>query len=306
MPVKQVQHTFSRQADFYYKGTWLQLIRLPTLSGTITPVLAGTGLAASVGDVRLDLFIVYLASALMIQMAINILNDYDDFHHGQESFKWQYCHEVNATDKIPMHLIPIVVTILITIAGINGLWLAKESNYLVLVIGAISIFAGIKYTRGRRPFAAIALGEVIAFIFLGIVVPTLAYVVQTNELSLDILLVSFPFGLLIMSMVLTNNIRDIEKDASVRMTLAILLGRRRAVQLLALVFLTTYLAVILLILLRIVSPITLGTLIAVPACLKVLALFRRKRSNEAEMNAMKWAAIHHLIFGILFATSLWL
>lgn len=175
----------------------------------------------------------------------------------------------------------------------------------MLIIGAISIFAGIKYTRGRRPFAAIALGEVIAFIFLGIVVPTLAYVVQTNEVSLEIILVSFPFGFLIITMVLTNNIRDIGKDAPVRMTLAILLGRRRSVQLLALVFLATYLTVIILILLRIVSPIALCTFFALPACLKVLSLFTKKVPKTSEIKAMKWAAIHHLTFGILFATSLW-
>src|SRR5690625_6716823 len=59
-----------------------------------------------------------------------------------------------------------------------------------------------------------------------------AYVVKSNSLNFSIILLSIPFATLIASMILTNNIRDIEKDRHFRKTIAIYLGRKNAVSLL--------------------------------------------------------------------------
>src|SRR5699024_6962346 len=107
--------------------------------------------------------------------------------------------------------IPYMAGFLLVIAISIGAWLAIESSLWLLPIGVISIFAGIKYSLGTHSFSAIGLGECIAFIFLGIVVTVLGYVVQGHPLNSDIIMLALPFALLIAAMILTNNIRDIKK-----------------------------------------------------------------------------------------------
>ncbi|GFZ89954.1 hypothetical protein GCM10010978_31370 [Compostibacillus humi] len=56
---------------FVSKLSWLQIVRPLTFSGTISPILAGTGLASLHGEVRLDLLIVLIAAALCVQISAN-------------------------------------------------------------------------------------------------------------------------------------------------------------------------------------------------------------------------------------------
>src|SRR5690625_7685726 len=63
---------------YVYKGSWIQLFRPLTLTGTLSPVLVGTAFAAKSGTIRLDIFLAILMAALFIQSSTNVLNDYYD------------------------------------------------------------------------------------------------------------------------------------------------------------------------------------------------------------------------------------
>jgi len=88
------------------------------------------------------------------------------------------------------------------------------------------MITGIKYSAGKHSLATLGLGEVVVFLFLGVVVTTLAFFVQTNIVLHYVIALSCIFGLLIATMILTNNIRDIKKDTGHRITIAVLLGVR--------------------------------------------------------------------------------
>ncbi|WP_025039038.1 hypothetical protein [Geobacillus sp. FW23] len=57
-----------------YRFSWLHLMRPPTWSGTISPVLAATALAAKKGAVRIEVLLAMLAASVLIQSAVNMLN----------------------------------------------------------------------------------------------------------------------------------------------------------------------------------------------------------------------------------------
>lgn len=173
-----------------------------------------------------------------------MLNDYFDFLNGQDYEKWLLIDENHELTRIKLTDIPKVACLLTGIASITGIWLALQTNLWIIPIGIMSIAAGIKYSAGKRSFAAIALGEVTAFVCLGIIVTTVAYFIQTNHLTLNILLVSIVFGLLIVTMILTNNIYDIVKDEPHRITLAILLGKKHALYLLVVIMILLYSTII--------------------------------------------------------------
>lgn len=66
-----------------------------------------------------------------------------------------------------------------------GLWLAVNSSLWLLILGTISIFASYKYSAGKHSFSANGLGEIVAAIFLGTVVTTIAYVVHGYSLNVQ-------------------------------------------------------------------------------------------------------------------------
>src|SRR5699024_3398589 len=134
----------------------------------------------------------------------------------------------------------------------------------------------------------------------------LSYIVQGYTLDFTIAAASLPFAFVIASMILTNNIRDIEKDHTFRKTLATILGRTRAVQLLTALLALHYLTVLAQILAVIVPSSSIIVLLALPAAGRLRWSFRKGASRHDELSGMKWAAWHHWAFGLLFALGVWL
>src|SRR5699024_4874031 len=292
--------------SYHFRGSWLQLIRPLTLTGTLTPILVGTAFAAKSAPIRWDLFLALLVAAMLIQAAMNMLNDYVDFQNGQDREKWMQKRSMNSILSQTYEAISYMAGFLLVIGISIGAWLAIESSWWLLPIGVISIFAGIKYSLGTHSFSAIGLGECIAFIFLGIVVTVLGYVVQGHPLNSDIIMLALPFALLIAAMILTNNIRDIKKDVPFRKTIAISLGKKRSIRLLAIILASTYATMGILIILEIVPVLGLFTLFALPFAFRLLYAFRKHAPNEEMQQVMKWAALHHWVFGILYAIVMWM
>src|SRR5690625_2559048 len=292
--------------SYQFRGSWFQLIRPLTLTGTLTPILVGTAFAAKAAPIRWDLFFALLIAAMLIQATTNMLNDYFDFQNGQDKEKWLQQTNTNSIFSPTYEAIPYMAGFLLVISISIGAWLAIESSLWILPIGIISILAGIKYSLGTHSFSAIGLGECIAFIFLGIVVTVLGYVVQGHALNGDIIMLALPFALLIAAMILTNNIRDIKKDLPFRKTIAILLGQNQFIRLLTIILTSTYAIMGVLIILGIVPVLGLLTLFALPFAFRLLYAFRKHAPNEEMQQVMKWAALHHWVFGILYAIVMWI
>ncbi len=288
----------------YYKHSWWQLIRPMTLTGTIAPILVGTGFAKMTGAIYFEALIALLTACILIQVATNMLNDYYDFKHGQDPEKWT-ANKTSSNQMMHHQVLPVAIVILV-IASIIGLWLASMTTYWVIPVGIIGILAGYRYSAGKHSFSAIGLGEVIGIIFLGITTTVLAYVVQGNTITIEIILLSIPFAALIASMILTNNIRDIKKDVPFRKTVAILIGRKKAVTLLLLLLLVAYLSVTFMIFIGILPWIAGFVYLGTPIAVKLLYVYRSDATQQEKMSGMKWVARHYWAFGLIFTIALWL
>jgi 1,4-dihydroxy-2-naphthoate octaprenyltransferase len=109
-----------------------------------------------------------------------------------------------------------------------GVYLIVVAGWLLLVIGAASILAGVAYTGGPKPYGYEGLGELFVFLFFGIVAVTGSYYVQTTHLRWEAFALAVPVGLLASGILVVNNIRDIDSDRRAgKRTLAVKLGRRR-------------------------------------------------------------------------------
>lgn len=291
---------------YFYRNSWIQLIRPMTLTGALTPILVGTGFAAINGTIRFDIFFALLLSALLVQSATNMLNDYYDFRYGQDKEKWITAQDCDTKHGPAYRYIPYMAGGILSLAIVIGLWLAMESSMWIILVGTLGIAAGIKYSAGSTSFSSIGMGETVAFLFLGPVVTALAYTVQGNMLDFKIIVISLPFALLIASMILTNNIRDLKKDLGFRRTLANMLGKANAVKLLAGLLSLAYVTVILLVIFRVLPFTALSVVLASAFAIRLLYSFRKDAERVEEIGGMKLVALHHWTFGLLFAVGIWI
>jgi len=115
------------------------------------------------------------------------------------------------------------------IAVAAGAYLVAVAGWELLLVGAVSILAGVLYTGGPRPYGYEGLGELFVFLFFGVVAVAGTYFVQAEELRWEAVALGVPVGLLAAAILVVNNIRDVDTDRRAgKRTLAVKLGRERA------------------------------------------------------------------------------
>lgn len=272
------------KSDYHYHSDWFRIIRPVTLTASIMPVTVGTLLAAQFTDFSITLYIVLLITSVLIQAAVNMLNDYFDFMKGQEEGKW---HDVNTSNSrfTPLYSqVPFVSISIVAVVSLLTLWLAAESSYWIIPLGIIGFILGYHYSAGIHSLSSLGLGEIAGAICLGPLPVVIAILVHGVPFSWEMLLYSLPFALLMGTMVLTNNIRDIKKDSSTRKTVAIRIGKKKAVYLLSGLLALTYISSLLIY-------ASLWVLLSLPLAIVLIQRFYQTDGP----NPMGIAGKHHML-----------
>ena len=208
---------------------WFMAARPRTLPAAIAPVGVGTSLAAAEGAFRPLAFAAALIGSVFIQIGTNLSNDYSDARRGADSEDRLGPVRVTAGGLLPPRRVLVGTYIAFGIALAAGLYLTTVAGIELLVVGLVSILAGVLYTGGPRPYGYEGLGELFVFLFFGVVAVAGSYFVQTEALSWEAVALSVPVGLLAAAILVVNNVRDIDTDRRVgKRTLAVKLGRERA------------------------------------------------------------------------------
>jgi 1,4-dihydroxy-2-naphthoate octaprenyltransferase len=169
-----------------------------------------------------------IIGALFIQIGTNLSNDYSDARRGADTDDRLGPVRVTAGGLVPPKYVLYATWIAFGIAALAGIYLIVEAGWQLLIVGAASIVAGVLYTGGPKPYGYEGLGEVFVFLFFGVVAVSGSYFVQTETLPLEAVLLSIPVGLLACSLLMVNNIRDIDTDRRAnKRTLAVRLGREK-------------------------------------------------------------------------------
>jgi 1,4-dihydroxy-2-naphthoate octaprenyltransferase len=127
------------------------------------------------------------------------------------------------------------------VAVLVGVYLIAVAGWVLLAIGAASILAGVLYTGGPRPYGYEGLGELFVFLFFGVVAVSGSFFVQLKHLRWEAFALAVPVGLLAASILVINNIRDVDTDRRAgKRTLAVRLGRPRTRVLFALMVYGAY------------------------------------------------------------------
>jgi 1,4-dihydroxy-2-naphthoate octaprenyltransferase len=195
----------------------------------------------------------------------------------------------------------LLVTLLLLLSSIAlGLWLVRLTDIVVLVAGALCFFFGIIYSWGPIPLNHGPYGEIASGFFYGALIPfILAYIndpagLLTYSLSWETVSASLSvapaFGQLLLAVLpfcltagimLANNICDVGHDVTAgRYTLAFYL-KKYALYLFALLYYAAYLSVIVMVIFRYVSPLSLLLLATlIPVQKNINAFFRTQVKAE--------------------------
>ena len=140
---------------------------------------------------------------------------------------------------------------------------------------------------------------------MGLIIILISFFIQTGNVTLGSLLISGPTSILIGTILMANNIRDLTDDkAHGRKTLAILLGHKRAVSFLTGMLALSYLWLLGLISCGLLSYWALLVFASLPRALQAIKGFKGKTTAEQMMPAMVATAQTNTIFGLLLVLAL--
>jgi len=211
---------------------WLQGARPRTLPAALSPVIAGTGLAAYAGAWD-DLHSVWwrallaLVVAVALQVGVNYANDYSDGIRGTDADRVGPLRLTGSGLARPQ-AVKAAAFACFGLAAAAGLALAAATAWWLVAVGALCIVAAWFYTGGQRPYGYAGLGEVMVFVYFGLVAVNGTAYVQTRSWTWGALWASVGIGALACALLAANNLRDIPGDtAAGKVTLAVRLGDRR-------------------------------------------------------------------------------
>ncbi len=288
------------------KNILWRLFRPHTLTASFVPVLIGSALAyLDSAHLHLGLLGAMLTASVLIQAATNMFNEYYDFKRGLDTAESVGIAGAITNDGIKANTVLYLALACLAVATLLGAYICISSNWCVALIGAVCMAVGYLYTGGPYPIAYTFLGELFAGTFMGTGIVLLSYFIQTGTVTLNCFLISVPSFLLTGAILMSNNIRDLDGDQkNGRHTLAILLGHERAVKFLGGMLILSFLWIIGLVLLQLITPWTLLVLSGIPKASNAVRSFKGKTLPIEMMPGMKDVALTNTIFGLLLTAGL--
>lgn len=284
---------------------WWQLMRPHTLTAAFVPVMLGTALALPLTTINASLFAAMLIASLLIQAATNMFNEYYDYKRGLDHEESVGIGGAIVRNGVKPHVVLNLGFAFFGIALLLGLYITLNTSWWIAAIGLISMAAGYLYTGGPIPIAYTPFGELTAGLFMGVVIILISFFIQTGFINHTSVYVSVPISILIATILLSNNIRDLDGDKeNGRKTLAILLGRNKAIVLLAVMFSVSYIWILALVLFMQASPLLLLTFLSIPKAIKAVRGFIGQTLPIQMLPAMKATAQTNTFFGLLLSIGL--
>jgi 1,4-dihydroxy-2-naphthoate polyprenyltransferase len=288
---------------------WVNGARPRTLVASVAPVVVGT---AAAGRASVWRTLAALAVGLGLQVGVNFANDYQDGMRGIDTEERQGPLRLTSSGVASPRSVLFAALVSIAVAGVAGLALAVATSLWLIPIGAAAMLALWFYSGGPRPYGSLGLGEVMVFVFFGLMATAGTAYVQVERIPGSAWWSSAAIGFLAVAILEANNVRDISTDSVAgKRTLAVRLGQRRARALYRALVVAAFATIVLGVATDIVeagyglSQWALITLAAWP-----LAIGPVEAVGSAEGRALVPVLVGtaqlQLVFGALLALGLWL
>jgi 1,4-dihydroxy-2-naphthoate octaprenyltransferase len=206
---------------------------------------------------------------------------------------------------VPPRQVLVATYVAFGAAVLFGIYLIATAGWELLLIGVASILAGVLYTGGPRPYGYEGLGEVFVFLFFGVAAVAGSYFAQVEQWDWEAFALSVPVGLLAASLLVVNNVRDMETDRRAgKRTLAVRLGRRRTRVLYAAMVLVAFAAVPVVWLAGDLDAWLLLSWLVLPIALRLIKTVREHADGPTLNHALAGTALMELLFCVLLSVGL--
>ncbi len=216
---------------------WISAIRPRTLPLSVAGIVVASFLAYYNGYFDALLCSLAILATLSLQILSNLANDYGDGMKGtdnEERIGPERAIQSGAISPDEM-MHGIKLNILISIFLIIALiFRAFRSEYILyafifLILGGLALYAAMRYTIGQTPYGYKALGDLMVFVFFGLVSVIGCYFLYAKTIDHLVILPAIIVGLLSTAVLNLNNMRDIDSDKnSGKITVAGKLGFKNA------------------------------------------------------------------------------
>ena len=205
---------------------WWRGARPRTLGVGLVPVAVGV---AAAGHVVVWRLLAALVVAAGLQIGVNFANDYFDGVRGVDTAGRLGPPRLTASGAVSPRAVLVAALVCLGLAAMSGLALALATTpALILVVGALALGAALLYSGGPRPYAGLGLGELMVFLFFGLMATCGSAYVMVETVPAAAWWGGAVMGFLAVAVLVANNLRDIPTDEeSGKRTLAVRLGDRR-------------------------------------------------------------------------------
>jgi len=208
---------------------WTAGARPRTLPLAVAPVIVGAAAAYALGSFDLVIAALALVVALALQVGVNYANDYSDGIRGTDDVRVGPMRLTGSGAAKPQQ-VKDAAFLSFGLASLAGLIIVILTGmWWMLAVGAACVLAAWWYTGGSKPYGYRGLGEIMVFIFFGLVATLGTTWAMAAQLSVAAVLGAVSSGLIASALLMANNVRDIPTDTEAgKVTLAVRLGERRA------------------------------------------------------------------------------
>ncbi|MCH5138544.1 1,4-dihydroxy-2-naphthoate octaprenyltransferase [Clostridiaceae bacterium UIB06] len=248
---------------------WLRAARPFSLTASIIPVTVGAVFAAKESEFQLMYYLLSLLAAVLLQASSNMLNDYDDFVNKVDTKESGSSSGIIFENLLTPEELSKGGRLLLTLGCMLGLFLALKKGPFILILGTIGALSGYFYTGKPLMLKYRGLGAPLIFIIFGPLMTLGGYFVQLQRVSINVLVLSIPVGLLTTAILHANDIRDIYHDKKARIkTLSIMIGKTNSYYIYYALLSLSYVSVLAMTYYRVTPIWSLLCLITLPTALK--------------------------------------
>lgn len=284
-------------------GDWIAATRPRTLSMAIAPVAVGVGAAHAAEGFHLAIALLALGVAVLLQMGVNVANDYSDGIRGTDADRTGPRRITSSTAVDPTRVRTVAI-VLLGLGAAAGVALAIVSQqWWLLLVGAVCVALAWLYTGGPRPYGYYGLGELVAFLVFGMIAVNGTVLATLGRWTEDSLVLGAAMGCFAAALMLVNNLRDVDSDrAAGKRTVPTLIGRIASKVLYGILMLVPFGILAIYALALAYGPFVLLVLVVAVPAVVIVAMARTTRDY---VTALGLTSLTTLLYGLGTAVALW-
>ena len=285
------------------------LVQIQTIIISALPYIIGSVMASYYyHNFNLVYSLWLFLAVICFHLAVNGHNQYTDYARYKQNHITSY-NNILEKFNITKSWARKIIIILTLISAIIGTILSIKVGWIILLIGILSYLIGYCYSGGPYPILKTPFGEPASGITMGYNITFLGlYINMYNVHPFDnffwakAIIIAGPAIFVIANVMLANNICDVAEDVKIgRKTLPYYTGRKTALTILCCYYVLAYIFLILVIVLKYLPVITLGSLLTIPLVYHITKTFVKNPHKESTFTGILVNVLLVLISEIIFS-----